>query len=344
MENFQTLQSFTEGIAHYKNLFRVDPEVIACDLHPNYLSTRYALERSQKDGIPVYKIQHHHAHIASCMADNSLPGEDPVIGISFDGTGYGSDGAIWGGEFLIADYAGYRRFAHLEYTPLPGGDAATKNPYRIALAQLWHYGILWDEFLLPVQFACGDDLTLLHSMLENKINTPMTSSIGRLFDSVSALLGVCPVINYEAQAAIELENQADPHETGAYPIELNRSTVIKDPKSETIEPMILSVGNLIESIVADLHSGTNIQLIAARFHNSLVNAVLDVCRCARNSFGINKVALSGGVWQNVTLLQKAVQQLKMDHFTVYIHNKVPANDGGLALGQAVIAARNFQKS
>ncbi len=214
MENYETLRSFEDGIAHFERMFRIHPEAIACDLHPDYLSSRYALQRSQQDGLQVFRVQHHHAHIAACMADNGLDGSHPVIGLAFDGTGYGDDGAIWGGEFLVADYSGYQRPYHLDYFPLPGGDAAIKRPARTALALLWQSGMDWDDRLAPVQDLCFEERQALRIQLERGLNTPRTSSMGRLFDAVAALAGVRQTVNYEAQAAIEFEAALDPLEFG----------------------------------------------------------------------------------------------------------------------------------
>lgn len=339
MENYETLQSFEESIQHFERLFRVKPEAIACDMHPDYLATRYAQERAKSTNLPVYQIQHHHAHIAACMADNSLDGRSPVIGVSFDGTGYGDDGAIWGGEFLLADYSGYQRFAHLEYSPLPGGDAAIRKPARIALAQLWQAGMEWNEDLLPVKFLCGDDMTLLSSMLENEINCPLTSSVGRLFDAVAALTGVRGEINYEGQAAIELEVLVDPDVSDTYLFEIQQSKV-KNKGLETY-PLSLNPAPIFHEIIADLQNGIPISTISAKFHNGMANIIVKICKIMRQEFNVSEVALSGGVWQNRILLKKTISLLERSEFTVYIHHQVPANDGGLALGQATIAIRQF---
>ena len=341
MENYETLGSFEEGIHHFENLFRISVQAIACDLHPDYLGTRYAQERAQADQIPLYQVQHHHAHIAACMLDNGLSGDSPVIGVSFDGTGYGQDGAIWGGEFLIADYRGYHRFAHLEYTPLPGGDAATRKPYRIALAQLWHHGLPWDEDLPPIIAACGDDMSMLRSMLKHRINTPLTSSVGRLFDAAAALSGVRAEVNYEAQAAIEFEALADPVESSLYPF--TTSTHSADPDNLDQDPVNLVLGTapVYHALLTDLRSGVPLPTISAKFHNGLAAAVLDICRAARSQFALNQVALSGGVWQNMTLLAKTIPLLEGDGFKVYTHQQVPPNDGGLVLGQAAVAIQSF---
>ncbi len=324
MENYETLQSFEQGVEHFEKLFRVKPEAIAYDLHPNYLSTRYALQRAEQDDLPTIGIQHHHAHIAACMAEHGLDGSQPVIGLAFDGTGYGEDGAIWGGEILVADYKSYERAYHLEYFPLPGGDAAIKKPARTALALLWSLGLDWDDRLASVIEFCAEDRTTLRTQLERKINTPMTSSMGRLFDAAAALAGVRQSVNYEAQAAIEFEALADPDEDGMYPFEREQNRV--------------QVGSAIEALIADALGGVPIPTISAKFHNGLAQLALENCQSLRVTTGVNEVALSGGVWQNITLLRRTLSLLQADGFVVYIHHQVPTNDGGLSLGQAVIAA------
>jgi hydrogenase maturation protein HypF len=337
MENYETLSSFEQGISHFENVFRLQPEAIACDLHPDYLTTRYAKTRSQREDLPLYQIQHHHAHIAACMVENGLSNDKPVIGVAFDGTGYGVDGTVWGGEFLITNYCGFHRFAHLEYSKLPGGDAATRKPYRIALAQLWQKGIHWDEDLPPVMAACGDDMTSLKSMLEHEINTPKTSSVGRLFDAIAALTGVRNEINYEAQAAIELESIADLNETGFYPIEIDKFSRNSIDKVKENPDFTLSTNQLFHEVIRDLRNSLGIPSISAKFHNGLAIATLKVCLEAKKQFHINEAVLSGGVWQNMTLLSKTVELLDNAGFQVYIHRYTPTNDGGISLGQAVIA-------
>lgn len=323
LENYETLQSFEQGVAHFENLFRVKPAAIACDLHPNYLATRYAQERAERENLPLIPVQHHHAHIAALMAEHGLDGSEPVIGVSFDGTGYGDDGKIWGGEFLLADYAGYKRFAHLRYFPLPGGDAATRRPSRTALGLLHALGLDWADSLPTHADLCYDDRTVLRSQLVHGINSPLTSSMGRLFDAAAALAGVRQKVNYEAQAAIEFEALADPDETGLYPFEL---------VGEQVDPTAA-----IEVLLADVLASQPVSRISARFHNGLALLVRDVCARLRVESSASRVALSGGVWQNVTLLMKTIPLLQESGFQVCCHHKVPANDGGLALGQAVIA-------
>jgi hydrogenase maturation protein HypF len=347
MENYETLESFEKNVEHYIHLFRVQLEGIAYDLHPNYMATRYALERAETDIIPAIGVQHHHAHVASCMADNGLDGDDLVIGVSFDGTGYGDDGAIWGGEFLLANYLGYHRIAHLAYVPLPGGDKAIHEPWRTALSWLKQCDIEWENDIYPVLYASKryslnvdvdsglnntngsaavSDLDVIRRQLDADINTPLTSSMGRLFDAVSALIGLRQVVNYEAQAAIELETLVDTLEEKAYQF------LIDDDM--TIDPCMI-----FKSVISDIRERIASPVIAARFHNGIANLVLEICTSMRSTHNINRIALSGGVWQNTTLLSKTLNLLDMGGFEVFIHHQVPANDGGIALGQAAIAAQ-----
>jgi hydrogenase maturation protein HypF len=327
MENYETLRSFEDGVEHFERLFRIQPDAIACDLHPDYLTSRYAMQRANHGNLPVFRVQHHHAHIAACMADNDLPSIHPVIGLAFDGTGYGDDGAIWGGEFLVADYKSYQRAFHLDYFPLPGGDAAIKRPSRTALAMLWHLGIDWDEQLPPVKDFCIEEKLALRIQLERGLNAPRTSSMGRLFDAAAALAGVRQRVNYEAQAAIEFEAALDPTESGGYIF--------------VIQENVVKVDEAFRGLLSDVASGVSIPRISARFHNGLVELSRQVCAHLRSKKGIKEVALSGGVWQNMALLERTMQTLHKDGFTVYIHHKVPTNDGGLSLGQAVVGATQF---
>lgn len=328
MENYETLRSFEEGTGHFEKLFRVNPEGIVYDLHPDYLSTRYALQRAQAENLPAIGVQHHHAHIAACMADHGLDGSHPVIGLAFDGTGYGEDGAVWGGEVLVADYKSCERVFHLDYFPLPGGDAAVRKPARTALALLWSLGLGWKDILPPVAEFSAEDRATLRIQLERQINTPMTSSMGRLFDAAAALAGVRQSVNYEAQAAIEFEALADENEDGAYPFQREQG--------------VIHLKNALEALIADVLADVPVPVISARFHNGLARLALDVCWSLRKSRGIDQVALSGGVWQNITLLRRTLSLLRDDGFIVYIHQQVPANDGGLSLGQAVVAAARLR--
>jgi hydrogenase maturation protein HypF len=329
MENYETLRSFEDGVQHFERLFRIKPEAIAYDLHPNYLSTRYALQRSQRDNIPAFGVQHHHAHIAACMADNGMDGSHPVIGLAFDGTGYGEDGAIWGGEFMVADFKEYQRLFHLPYFPLPGGDAAIKRPSRTALAILWSLDMDWEDWLAPVQDLCFEERQALRIQLERGLNTSRTSSLGRLFDAAASLAGMRQKVNYEAQAAIEFEAALDPSEAGAYRFEVRDGNV--------------EIGEAFRALVADVHSGVSIPVISARFHNGVAELSRLICAEILRQTGIDEVALSGGVWQNMALLERVVCGLNQDGFTVYLHRQVPANDGGLSLGQVLVGAARFEQ-
>jgi hydrogenase maturation protein HypF len=327
MENYETLISFEDGVEHFERLFRINPQAIICDLHPDYLSSRYAIQRSQHENLPLIHVQHHHAHIAACMADNGLDGSHPVIGLAFDGTGYGEDGAIWGGEFLVADYKGFHRSFHLDYFPLPGGDAAIKRPARTALALLWHLGMDWDDQLAPVKDICYEERQALRIQLERGLYTQQTSSMGRLFDAAAALAGVRQMVNYEAQAAIEFEAVLDPSEAGAYRFEIRDG--------------IAEVGEVFRALLTDIHAGVPTPVISARFHNGLSELSRQICANIRSQTGISEVALSGGVWQNMALLTRTVRALKRDGFTIYVHRQVPTNDGGLSLGQLMVGAVRF---
>ena len=322
LENYETYSSYYEMVQRMKALFRIEPEAIAHDLHPSYLSTRYALEADP--ALARVAVQHHHAHVAACMAEHSLTG--PVIGVAFDGTGYGTDGKIWGGEFLVADYVAFRRIAHFSYVALPGGDRAVREPFRMALAHLRGACGEWSQRLPPVREATSDELRVIARQIDGGLNAPMTSSVGRLFDAVASLLGVRHRTRYEAQAAMELEALVDSSERGSYPVVLTGS-----------EPVIIDSGSIIRAIVADLERLIPASVIAARFHWTLAAAILENSIRIRQATGLNRVALSGGVFQNVTLLSRACRELEHAGFEVFTHRVVPANDGGIALGQVAVA-------
>ena len=332
MENVETLENYTNNIALYQRLFRTRPEIIAYDMHPEYLSTKYAREVLAGDaslsGVPV---QHHHAHIASCMADNGIT--EPVIGVSFDGTGYATDGHIWGGEFMTANYQGFNRMGHLEYLPLPGGSLAIKKPYRTAIGYLLALGMKPDGKLPLLKYTNKQELEIIGDQLEKDINTPLTSSCGRLFDAVSAMAGIRGIIEYEAQAAIDLEMLASKalNETAHYPFSITRHDDIK----------VIKIHDLLAAIQNDLHNRTPVARIAARFHNTIAQMILEMCQKISPRTGINTIALSGGVFQNRLLLRKVTQLLEDANFEVFTHRQVPCNDGGLSLGQVAIANAKF---
>ncbi|MEV0384602.1 carbamoyltransferase HypF [Nonomuraea sp. NPDC050643] len=317
LENYETLRSFVEGIDHFCGLFDLRPEIVAHDLHPEYLSTKHALEIP---GVELVGVQHHHAHIASCLADNGDPG--PVIGVAFDGLGYGTDGTIWGGEFLRADLTTFDRLGHLAQVPMPGGTAAIRQPWRMAAAYLGddHPGL---EVVKRNADRWADVLTLA----SNGLNSPLTSSAGRLFDAVSALLGIRDKITYEGQAAIELEQHADPTEPGAYHAAIT-----------TRGSLVVEGGDLLRAAADDLSAGVSTHVIAGRFHHGVADAITRSCVTLRGSTGLTAVALSGGVFQNALLLARTVRRLRAAGFRVLTHTRVPPNDGGISLGQAAVAA------
>jgi hydrogenase maturation protein HypF len=356
LENVETLRSFTEGIGHFRRLFDVDPRVVAYDLHPEYLSTKYALDL---DGVDLIGVQHHHAHIASCLADNGWPPDSGrVIGVAFDGTGYGADGTLWGGEFLVAGYAGFERAGHLAPVPLPGGQAAIRQPWRMAAAYLEAAGL--DGAGLDVARRNASRWPAVVSMARKGVNAPLTSSAGRLFDAVAALIGVRDTINYEGQAAIELEQRAEPGERGAYraglePVGLDEHASLSrtagpaaeaaaGPASGPGRPFRVRGADLVRAAAADLTAGVPPAVIAARFHNGVAGAVEEACLRLRDSHALTTVALSGGVFQNMLLLTQVVSRLESRGFTVLTHSRVPCNDGGISLGQAAIAAASDRRA
>ena len=335
LENYETMQFFEQTLANLKRIFRVAPRAVAYDLHPGYWSTRMALASSIERKIGV---QHHHAHIASCMAENHLRGK--VIGVAFDGTGFGTDGKIWGGEFLVADFAGFTRRAHLRYLPMPGGDAAVRQPWRMALSYL--RDVFGPE--LPARVASFRGVTekqiaLVDAMLSKRINTVETSSCGRLFDAVAALLGIASEVTFEGQAAIALETaaaRARPNlDTEAYPFRIDGPT---SPDA----PMTVDLRQSIAAIANDAAHGRPAEESSAQFHNTLAAAIVEVCQLIRQGDGLDRVCLSGGTFQNLYLLERTIVKLRRRGFAVFQHALVPANDGGIALGQAVIANELLQ--
>jgi hydrogenase maturation protein HypF len=328
LQNQTTFESFGHTVAHLSTILAITPTLIACDLHPDYLSSRYA----EDSGIPVIRVQHHHAHLASCMAENGLDGD--VIGIILDGTGFGSDGTIWGGEFLVGSYSGFQRAAHFRPVPLPGGDTAVRESWRMAMAYLYQ-AVGEAAFSLdhPVaRLLKGDDLKLFAQMLRRGINSPLTSSCGRLFDAVAALLGVRHFVSYDGQGAIELEalaESAESKESEWYPYHI----------SHTETPRQLDFSPMIRGILADFSAGIGTPAIARRFHLTVVNAATDLCLLIAESMGVDRVVLSGGVFQNRLLTELVYTALSNRGLSVFTHRLAPPNDGGIALGQAAIAGK-----
>jgi len=330
LENLESYNFFEEAIEHLQRILEVQPKVIAYDLHPDYFSTKWALGRADARLIGV---QHHHAHIAACMAENHLDGK--VIGIALDGTGYGTDGAIWGGEVLLADYASFQRVAHLDYVALPGGEAAIREPWRIAVSYLAkHYGKTLGGPEIPfVKELDRCNLDILLQMIDRGVNSPLTSSCGRLFDAVAALIGLRATVNYEAQAAIELEMAA--HEStdeSAYPFELQFSE----------EVWRIGTRSLFDWLLHDIRRGARVEDISRRFHNGLASLFVGLAEKLREAHGLNRVCLSGGCFQNILLFRLLLAGLRKQKFEVYFHTEVPAGDGGISLGQALVATHRLR--
>lgn len=324
-ENVESYKFFEDVIAHLRNILEIEPAVIACDLHPNYFSTQWALKQQ---GVEVVGVQHHHAHIASCMAENQLDGR--VIGFALDGTGYGTDGHIWGGEVLVGGYHEFERAAHFEYVPLPGGEAAIREPWRMGVSYLaHHYGSEFAAFDIPfVRNLNRPKTMLLLKMIERRVNSPLTSSCGRLFDAVSALAGVRQQVNYEGQAATELEAVILENGDDAYPLDIVRDG----------DGWIICTRQLFAALISDLTHQLPIGTISRRFHNGLVRTFTTLAELVRQKQGLERVCLSGGTFQNVYLLEHLQSGLQSRGFQVFTHSEVPAGDGGLSLGQALVAA------
>jgi hydrogenase maturation protein HypF len=329
MDNWETFSDYKKAVRDYEDLFRIHPQAVGYDLHPDYVSTTYALERASAEGLPRYAIQHHHAHLAAVMIENGLSPAQNVAGLIFDGTGYGPDGVIWGGEVLIGNCYQVSRFAHLKAVPLPGGDAAIRKPSRMALSTLWAYDLPWEDGLAPVQALTETELLVLENQLEKGINAPLTSSMGRLFDSIAALIGVRQSISYEAQAAIELEALADKNELGYYAWQMDGDRI-------NIKPMLVA-------ILADIKHHETVPVISARFHNTLAQMSLEIAKAVNQQHQIDQIVLSGGVWQNQLLLEKTYQILEENGFHPLIHRQLPPNDGCVAFGQAMVTAYRFMK-
>jgi hydrogenase maturation protein HypF len=328
LENYETLVFYRETLDRMRQLFRIAPTAVAYDLHPQYLSTKLALDMT---GVQQIGIQHHHAHIASCMAENGIAGK--VIGVALDGTGFGTDGKIWGGEFLVTDFAGFERRAHFRYIPLAGGDRAVREPWRLGLSYLLDtFGAQIDSLDLPIfRRVQPKKMATVRSMIERRINTIDTSACGRLFDAVASIVGVRDEVNFEAQAAIELEACALPGVDAIYPFEISDG-----------DPWQIDVRPAIEQMVRDVLAAKPTAWISAGFHNTIAAIIVEVCVRLRPSEGIDRVCLSGGTFQNVYLVERAIASLRDNGFEVFLHSKVPPNDGGISLGQAVIANANLE--
>ena len=347
LDKLQNWQDFEHNLHLFERLYDFTPQAIAVDLHPQYQASQFGRKLADEKGLPLIEVQHHHAHIAACLADNGwMPGSEAhqqkVIGIALDGLGFGSDGAIWGGEFLLADYLAFERRARFKPVPMPGGNLASIEPWRNAFAQLHHYfdwNQISDEFAaLPLMQSLVDKpLAAIANMITNGLNAPLASSCGRLFDAVAFALGLCPVRqSYEGQAAIELENLIDPRDLKhcrAYPFALQYKEFIE-----------IDAHPMWRCLLQDLAAGVSRSKISAAFHAGLAEIIVEVAQRLRDDGGFDTVALSGGVFQNRCLLRLCLQRLTQSRFTVLQHQNTPANDGGLAYGQAVVAAAHLQST
>jgi hydrogenase maturation protein HypF len=325
LKNIESYRFYTETIDKFKKLFRVNPSLVVSDLHPDYLSTRYA----ESLGITNIKVQHHHAHIASCMVENNI--DEPVIGVSFDGTGYGTDGNTWGSEFLIADLKDFKRYTHFEYTGLPGGDKAVEEPWRTAVSYLYKYmGRAFLDLKLPFLEKI-DSIKINHVLdaIDKKINCPLSCGAGRLFDAAAAITGVCTMSMFHAEAPMRLESVAASGIKECYDFEINKT---------------ISFGRLFKGMIGDIKKGVSASLISAKFHNTIICVIFETVIKMRKETGINKVVLSGGTFQNKYISEGVKKMLVKDKFKVYTQNRIPANDGGIALGQLAIAAKRRIRS
>jgi hydrogenase maturation protein HypF len=323
LENQPTYEFFRDSIERYMSLFRFVPNIIACDLHPGYISSFHAGLLEKNYGTKIIRIQHHHAHIASVMAENHL--DEKVIGVSFDGTGYGTDGNSWGSEFMIADLNDFNRYSHFDYMPMPGGDLASDQPWRMAFSYLYKYFRNTVDFnrLTPFQHLDPEQIHLLKEMIDKGINSPLSSGAGRLFDAVSAILGLCTFSGFDSEAPMRLESAVHSLTGDFYPFTVGKNIVFKE---------------MFRTILEDISKGED-SYVPAKFHNTVSHIIADVCDKMRNEFSINRVALSGGVFQNKYLLEKSLALLHNRNFEVFINHLVPPNDGGVSLGQIAIAAK-----
>jgi hydrogenase maturation protein HypF len=332
LDNLDT-QVHQENISHhFQSLLRIEPDLLVHDLHPDYPGSRFA--RSQTK-LPTIGVQHHHAHAVSCMAEHGIGG--PVIALTLDGNGYGPDHTVWGGEVLLAEYHAYERLAHLATAPMPGGDAAIREPWRMAISHLYQaFGPEYKQLGLQLLHHHRDKVDIIQQMIDRSVNSPMTSSCGRLFDTVAALLGLRNTVSFEGQAAAELEMLLEPGncETDFYPFEIAGSDTT---------PWLLPVKPIIMGIVDDILSGREPHSISKRFHNTLTALFTNLCREIRDKKNISRVVLSGGVFQNLTLQRQLKRSLEALTFTVYAHQQVPSNDGGISLGQALAGRAMWEK-
>lgn len=340
VENAETYDAWLEAKIRYQQLFQEQPTRLACDMHPEYLTSKWAREQAQRNNMPLVQVQHHHAHIASVLGENGLFG--PVCGIAFDGTGYGPDGNIWGGEVLLANQQAYERFANFAYVPMPGGAAAVRNPLRMAYGVLYEFDLLEHAGAADALAALGEQADVCGQMIERSLNTPYTSSVGRLFDAASALLSVCTQPTYEGQPAIELEAAmgnvpAALPVTDAYHIDVVKNTATESSTALDTSVLLFDAAPAFKALLDDKAAGTPVATIARRFHDAFVNAVVMAAQLVQSLYGITTVALSGGVFLNRYLVEHATTALQNAGFTVALNRDLPPSDGCISYGQAVVA-------
>ena len=349
LEDAASFDAWLETMKLYERLMNFNPTVLVADAHPEYLPSKWARERAKSLKLPLLECQHHHAHILSVMGENKLAG--PVCGIAFDGTGYGFDGSIWGGEVLLCNLQAFERFANFAYFPLPGGAAAVKNPDRTAFGALWAFDLLDHPGAKPLFDRLSGSAELLEQMIEKGINSPMTSSVGRLFDAVAALLGVCSKPSYQGEAAILLEalvhqgiaaGSLDAANDEAYPVELIKNTATENSTAQDTSVVLLDMASAFGALLDDVAAGLDRALIAQRFHNTIVQTVLQAAQLVYNVYGVTTVALGGGVFLNRYLSERAVSKLIELGFTVALNRELPPSDASVSYGQAVLALNTHE--
>lgn len=325
LTNVPTCDFYKESLSRFSLLFRFSSRYLVCDLHPDYFSTQYANRLEKETCLPLLRVQHHHAHIASCMAENGL--DEKLIGISMDGTGYGTDGQIWGSEFLIAGLDGFERYSHFDYVKMPGGDRASAEPWRMALSYLFSYfGDKIDyESMTPFKSLDREEIRLVREMLGKEINTPLTSGAGRLFDAVAALAGLCTKASFDSEAPMRLESAITCRTEQYYPFSCGKTVVFEETFKALLDDM----------------KHQDVSYVSAKFHNTIAAVILETAEKIRDKYSLNKVALSGGVFQNRYLLERSVKILTKEGFIVFTNQLAPANDGGISLGQLAVASKIF---
>lgn len=341
LEDVDVEDAWFESKARFEKLFGLAPKALACDKHPEYLASKWARRQAERAGRPLTEVQHHHAHIASVLGEHGLFG--PAIGIAFDGTGYGADGAIWGGEVLLANQADYERFANFSYVPMPGGAACVKNPLRMAYGVLWAYDLLGHPGAQVSLEALGDQASVCDQMIEAGLNTPYTSSVGRLFDAVSALLGVCPHPTYEGEAAIMLDavragGNVSEADRARYAISITKNSATESSTAHDTSVVLLDAESTVRAVLDDMAAGVDAGTVSLRFHDAVVGAIVQAAELVRAMYDLSLVALSGGCFMNRYLVEETVQRLGASGFTVALNASLPPNDGCISYGQAVVAA------